>query len=93
MPHAPTYFSGSRGTSVDIQLEVSNEPVIDAVHEVVVRVTATAKVKDKVLFSGRGKARRHFRNSQSEQRADGSGARRRVPWNHLLRTCAPTLQT
>jgi preprotein translocase subunit SecB len=50
MPNAPTIFLESEGPKVDVQLEVSDGPVIEAVHEVVVRVTVTAKVKDKVLF-------------------------------------------
>ena len=69
MPHAPRIFLEAEAPSVDIQLEVSNEPVIDAVHEVVVRVTATAKVKDKVLFLVEGKQGGIFeiRNLSSEQ--------------------------
>jgi len=69
MPHAPRIFLESEAPSVDIQLEVSNTPVIDAVHEVVVRVTATAKVKDKVLFLVEGKQGGIFdiRNLASEQ--------------------------
>ena len=69
MPHAPKIFLEAEAPSVDIQLEVSNTPVIDAVHEVVVRVTATAKVKDKVLFLVEGKQGGIFeiRNLSSEQ--------------------------
>lgn len=50
MPNAPTIFLENEGPKVDVQLEVSDAAVIDAVHEIVVRVTVTAKVKDKVLF-------------------------------------------
>ena len=69
MPHAPHIFLEAEAPSVDIQLEVSNSAVIDAVHEVVVRVTATAKVKDKVLFLVEGKQGGIFeiRNLSGEQ--------------------------
>jgi len=69
MPHAPHIFLEAEAPSVDIQLEVSNTPVIDNVHEVVVRVTATAKVKDKVLFLVEGKQGGIFeiRNLADEQ--------------------------
>lgn len=69
MPHAPHIFLEAEGPSVDIQLEVSNTPVIENVHEVVVRVTATAKVKDKVLFLVEGKQGGIFeiRNLPDEQ--------------------------
>ena len=62
MPHAPRIFLEAEAPSVDIQLEVSNSPVIDSVHEVVVRVTATAKVKDKVSVSRRRQAGRYLRD-------------------------------
>lgn len=55
MPNAPRIFLEAEAPAVDIQLEVSDSPVIEHVHEVVVRVTATAKVKDKVLFLVEGK--------------------------------------
>jgi len=69
MPHAPRIFLEAEAPSVDIQLEVSNSAVVDAVHEVVVRVTATAKVKDKVLFLVEGKQGGIFeiRNLSGEQ--------------------------
>ena len=52
-----------------VQLEVSDAPVLDGVHEVVVRVTATAKLKDKVLFLVEGKQGGIFemRNLPAEQ--------------------------
>ena len=69
MPNAPRIFLEAEAPSVDIQLEVSNAPVIESVHEVVVRVTATAKVKDKVLFLVEGKQGGIFeiRNLSAEQ--------------------------
>jgi preprotein translocase subunit SecB len=50
LPHAPTIFLEQEAPQVDVQLEVVNARVLEGIHEVVVRVTATAKVKDKVLF-------------------------------------------
>ena len=69
MPNAPRIFLEAEAPSVDIQLEVSNAAVVDFVHEVVVRVTATAKVKDKVLFLVEGKQGGIFeiRNLTNEQ--------------------------
>lgn len=69
MPNAPRIFLEADAPAVDIQLEVSDGPVIENVHEVVVRVTATAKVKDKVLFLVEGKQGGIFemRNIPAEQ--------------------------
>jgi preprotein translocase subunit SecB len=69
MPNAPRIFLESEAPAVDIQLEVSNSSVLENVHEVVVRVTATAKVKDKVLFLVEGKQGGIFemRNIPAEQ--------------------------
>lgn len=69
MPNAPRIFLEAEAPSVDIQLEVSNTEVVEFVHEVVVRVTATAKVKDKVLFLVEGKQGGIFeiRNLSSDQ--------------------------
>jgi preprotein translocase subunit SecB len=71
MPNAPTVFLETEGPKVDVQLEVSDAPVMDALHEVVVRVTVTAKVKDKVLFLVEGKQAGIFemRNIPTEQKA------------------------
>jgi preprotein translocase subunit SecB len=71
MPNAPRIFLEAEAPSVDIQLEVSDAPVIENVHEVVVRVTATAKLKDKVLFLVEGKQGGIFemRNIPAEQMA------------------------
>lgn len=70
MPNAPSIFLESENPKVDVQLEVSDAPVIEALHEVVVRVTVTAKVKDKVLFLVEGKQAGIFeiRNVPAEQR-------------------------
>jgi preprotein translocase subunit SecB len=71
MPNAPRIFLEAEAPAVDVQLEVTDGPVIDNVHEVVVRVTATAKVKDKVLFLVEGKQGGIFemRNIPAEQMA------------------------
>jgi len=55
LPNAPHIFLEQQAPSVDVQLEVGNSSVIDGIYEVVVRVTATAKVGDKVLFLVEGK--------------------------------------
>ncbi len=70
MPAAPMVFLENEGPKVDVQLEVSDAPVMDALHEVVVRVTVTAKVKDKVLFLVEGKQGGIFemRNIPAEQK-------------------------
>jgi preprotein translocase subunit SecB len=70
MPNAPTVFLESENPKVDVQLEVSDAPVLDALHEVVVRVTVTAKVQDKVLFLVEGKQAGIFeiRNVPAEQK-------------------------
>lgn len=69
MPNAPRIFLDAEAPAVDVQLEVSSTLVVDNVHEVVVRVTATAKVKDKVLFLVEGKQGGIFdiRNIPAEQ--------------------------
>lgn len=50
LPNAPQIFLEQEAPQVDVQLEVSNDKVLDGIYEVVVRVTATAKLKEKVLF-------------------------------------------
>ena len=69
MPNAPRIFLEAETPAVDVQLEVSDSAVIENVHEVVVRVTATAKSKDKVLFLVEGKQGGIFemRNIPAEQ--------------------------
>ena len=70
MPAAPMIFLENDSPKVDVQLEVSDAPVMEALHEVVVRVTVTAKVKDKVLFLVEGKQGGIFemRNIPAEQK-------------------------
>lgn len=50
LPHAPQIFLEQEAPQVDVQLEVTHEKVLDGIYEVIVRVTTTAKIKDKVLF-------------------------------------------
>ncbi len=55
LPHAPQIFLEQKAPAIDVQLEVSNGKVLDGIYEVVVRVTATAKLDDKVLFLVEGR--------------------------------------
>jgi preprotein translocase subunit SecB len=55
LPHAPRIFLEQQSPQIDVQLEVSNGAVVEGIYEVVVRVTATAKLADKVLFLVEGK--------------------------------------
>jgi preprotein translocase subunit SecB len=55
LPNAPKIFLEQDPPQFDVQLEVFSEKIMDPVYEVVVRVTVTAKVKDKVLFLVEGK--------------------------------------
>lgn len=50
MPNAPSIFLEQEAPQVDVQLEVTNDKVLDGIYEILVRVTITAKIKDKVLF-------------------------------------------
>lgn len=50
MPHAPQIFLESGAPQIEVQLDVANERVTESALEVVVRVTATARIADKVLF-------------------------------------------
>lgn len=70
MPNAPSIFLENESPKVDVQLEVTNAEIVPNMHEVVVRVTVTAKVKDKVLFLAEGKEAGIFelRNFTEEQR-------------------------
>lgn len=55
LPHAPSIFLEQQQPQIDVQLEVSNNAVLENIYEVVVRVTATAKLGEKVLFLIEGK--------------------------------------
>ena len=50
MPHAPQIFLEQGTPQFEVQLDVSHDRVADGVTEVIVRVTATARVGEKVLF-------------------------------------------
>ena len=69
LPNAPRIFLEQQSPSIDVQLEVANSSVLDGIYEVVVRVTATAKLADKVLFLVEGKQAGIFeiRNVPKEQ--------------------------
>jgi preprotein translocase subunit SecB len=55
MPHAPQIFLEQGAPQIDVQLDVSHENIADGMIEVVVRVTATARVGEKVLFLAEAK--------------------------------------
>lgn len=50
MPNAPMVFLEEGPPQVDVQMDIAKEQVADHMHEVSVRVTVTARIKDKVLF-------------------------------------------
>lgn len=50
MPHAPQIFLESGAPQIEVQLDVNHGPVGGSSFEVVVRVTATARIAEKVLF-------------------------------------------
>ncbi len=50
MPNAPAVFLEQSAPQVDVQMDIGSETIADGMYEVVVRVTVTARVKDKVLF-------------------------------------------
>jgi preprotein translocase subunit SecB len=55
LPNAPHIFLEQQSPNIDVQLEVGHSKVLDNIFEVVVRVTATAKLGEKVLFLVEGK--------------------------------------
>jgi len=50
IPNAPRIFLETEPPTVEIQLDVSNAIVVDAIHEVTVTVTVTTRIKDQVAF-------------------------------------------
>lgn len=50
IPHAPKIFLEPQQPTVEIQLDVGAEPVLEGVFETTVTVTVTTKVEDKVAF-------------------------------------------
>lgn len=50
MPHAPQIFLEQGTPQIEVQLDVNHEGVVDGITEVVVRVTVTARMGEKVLF-------------------------------------------
>lgn len=63
LPNAPHIFLEQQQPNIEVQIEVSNSGVVQDIYEVVVRVTATAKVGDKTLFLVEGKQGGIFRVS------------------------------
>ncbi len=50
MPNAPGVFLEPSAPQVEVQMDVDNATVTDGIYEVAVRVTVTARVKDRILF-------------------------------------------
>jgi preprotein translocase subunit SecB len=50
MPNAPAILLEQNPPQVDVQMDIGQDKLAEGIHEVVVRVTVTARVKDKVLF-------------------------------------------
>ncbi len=50
LPHAPQIFLESGSPQIEVQLDVSHQTLSDGLYEVVVLVTTTARVGEKVLF-------------------------------------------
>lgn len=50
MPHAPQIFLETGTPQIEVQLDVQNERMSESAFEVVVRVTATARMGERVLF-------------------------------------------
>lgn len=50
IPNAPKIFLETEAPSVEVQLDVSNAPVIEGIYEVTTTVTVTTRVKEQVAF-------------------------------------------
>jgi preprotein translocase subunit SecB len=50
IPHAPAIFLERESPQIELQLNTQAEPIGEALFEVTVTVTVTAKLKDKVMF-------------------------------------------
>ena len=50
IPNAPRIFLETEPPSVEVQLDVTNASLLDAIHEVTVTVTVTTRIKDQVAF-------------------------------------------
>ncbi len=50
IPNAPQIFLETEPPTVEVQLDVSNAAVLDAIYEVTVTVTVTTRVKEQVAF-------------------------------------------
>ena len=49
-PHSPKILQEQKQPTVDIQLQLANEKVIDGIYEVTVSATVQTKIDDKTLF-------------------------------------------
>lgn len=50
LPNAPQIFLEQEAPQVEVQLDVTNEALVEGIFEVVVSSTVTAKIKGKTLF-------------------------------------------
>jgi preprotein translocase subunit SecB len=50
IPNAPQVFLETEPPTVEVQLDVSNAVVLDGIHEIVVTVTVTTRIKEQVAF-------------------------------------------
>lgn len=50
IPNSPRIFLENEAPNVEVQLDVSHQPVVDAIHEVTVTVTVTTRIKDQIAF-------------------------------------------
>ena len=50
IPNAPKIFLETQQPTVEIQLDVATEPVVEGIYETAVTVTVTTKVGDKIAF-------------------------------------------
>jgi preprotein translocase subunit SecB len=50
MPNAPAILLEQSPPQIDVQMDIGQEKLAEGIHEAIVRVTVTARVKDKVLF-------------------------------------------
>jgi hypothetical protein len=83
LPNAPRIFLEQQSPNIDVQLEVSNSSVLEGIYEVVVRVTATAKLGDKVLFLVEGKQGGIFEIRNVPERTVRADRRHRLPEHRL----------
>jgi len=86
VPHAPKIFLERENPQVNVQLRTDGKPVDDGIFEVTLTITVSAKLPDeRTLFmvevaqAGRGRASRHFPDSQHSRRRSRTGDDDRLP--------------